>query len=285
MTSLDWESQNPMSRKAEDSPQTDDQILVDTPEALNDESHLVNPEHFLPTWFRILAALIVVAGIGACLWVIVRYVIDPDKNASPDQLGLSSILIFLVALLALLAIPLGKLNLRLKKIGPFEFEEIVRTQAKERFEELAEIREKISSLERRPAPQRHIPKFYTRVGFDEVTTTLDRDNEVPFSTQQNDELRMTADANESPQNMESELDSLAPTDELKNLLISFLTKYGRYAFSPSRIKAWGQTRQGFDRLGDYSSSKIRNCLQELVREGLAKTALSQKGNTLYKIDL
>lgn len=71
--------------------------------------------------------------------------------------------------------------------------------------------------------------------------------------------------------------------ELRGLLTDFLTKYHNWAFSPSRIRAWGSQQQGFSTLTNYEHPFIRSTLQKMVSEGVLETRISKKGNTLYRI--
>jgi len=71
--------------------------------------------------------------------------------------------------------------------------------------------------------------------------------------------------------------------ELKNLLIRFLTTYSKWAFSPSRIKAWGVQQQGFSELSEYDHPFIRTTLQKMVTENILETRVSKKGNTLFRV--
>jgi len=71
--------------------------------------------------------------------------------------------------------------------------------------------------------------------------------------------------------------------DLRDLLVAFLTKYNTWAFSPSRIRAWGAQQQGFSALSSYEHPFIRSTLQKLVSENVLDTRVSKKGNTLYRI--
>ena len=73
--------------------------------------------------------------------------------------------------------------------------------------------------------------------------------------------------------------------QLRNLLMEFLTKYKEWAFSPSRIRAWGSQQQGFSALSNYEHPFIRSTLQKMVSEGLLETRLSKKGNTLFRVPI
>lgn len=71
--------------------------------------------------------------------------------------------------------------------------------------------------------------------------------------------------------------------KLRALLVEFLTKYKEWAFSPSRIRAWGSQQQGFAALANYEHPFLRGTLQKMVSEGVLETRISKKGNTLYRI--
>jgi hypothetical protein len=86
--------------------------------------------------FGIIAAVVLV--------LIVRYAVGSD--AKPSELGLGPVLIFCLAGMASLSIPWDKLGLRLKKVGPFEFEEVIRNQKKEQSESLAFLQEQLDRL-------------------------------------------------------------------------------------------------------------------------------------------
>lgn len=73
--------------------------------------------------------------------------------------------------------------------------------------------------------------------------------------------------------------------ELRKLLLEFLNKYSSWAFSPSRIRAWGAKQQGFSELSNYDYQFIRSTLQKLVTENELETRISKKGNTLYRAPL
>lgn len=71
--------------------------------------------------------------------------------------------------------------------------------------------------------------------------------------------------------------------DLRNLLLEFLTKYKQWAFSPSRIRAWGSQQQGFSPLSNYEHPFIRSTLQKMASENVLETTISKKGNTLYRV--
>ena len=71
--------------------------------------------------------------------------------------------------------------------------------------------------------------------------------------------------------------------ELRELLFKFLTTYSKWAFSPTRIRAWGSKQQGFSDLENYDYHFIRTTLQKMVSNNILETRISKKGNTLYRI--
>ena len=73
--------------------------------------------------------------------------------------------------------------------------------------------------------------------------------------------------------------------QLRELLTQFLTKYKKWAFSPSRIRAWGSQQQGFSGFSAYEYPFVRSTLQKMVSENILETRVSKKGNTLYRIPL
>lgn len=83
----------------------------------------------------------------------------------------------------------------------------------------------------------------------------------------------------------SDLTESSQEPELRKLLMQFLTKYKDWAFSPSRIRAWGSQQQGFSSLADYKYPFIRGTLQKMVSENILETRISKKGNTLYRVPL
>ena len=226
--------------------------MADDPKS--DDVRLDSAEHLLPTWVRWIVGLVVIAAICSCVLIIVRYIQDPAKNAKPDEIGLSSILIFLAVALAVVAVPLKKLNRWFKKIGPLELAAVVETQAKERVEELSEIREKISHLERQLPP---------RDLFVLAKNRAERDFEV---------------ADDIPVD-QGVVRVISEGEDLEKVLLAFLKRNSRTSFSPSKIRVLLEKRD----VSGYSTPQIRNALQDLVRRGLVRTKISQKGNTLYKI--
>lgn len=73
------------------------------------------------------------------------------------------------------------------------------------------------------------------------------------------------------------------TQELRPLILKFLTDFQPNAYSPLRINKWGARQPGYEKLAYYRQGLIRTVLQGLVAEGRVATKVSRLGNTLYKI--
>lgn len=72
---------------------------------------------------------------------------------------------------------------------------------------------------------------------------------------------------------------------LQDLLLNFLKKYSRWAFSPLRIQKWGSKQPGFENLNLYSVNEIREKLEEMLSAGNLEERESKKRNKLYRIKL
>ena len=72
---------------------------------------------------------------------------DPDY-IDPDKYGLPSVLIFSTTILFATNIPWHKLGLRIKKIGMIELEQVVKGQAKNNSNELADLQKQIDELKK-----------------------------------------------------------------------------------------------------------------------------------------
>lgn len=70
--------------------------------------------------------------------------------------------------------------------------------------------------------------------------------------------------------------------ELEDLLAKFLRCFKAWAFSPSRIRDWGSTKDGFYDLNNYSLEEIKTGLRRLLAKDIISTRISKKGNTLYR---
>jgi len=105
------------------------------------------PTFEIPKWLRVSAVIVLSIILFAALALFITAVFGFGK-VDPSKLGLSNLIIFSVLGLFVFLIPWHDYGLRLKKFGPFEFEQILITQAKEHATELRELRERILKLER-----------------------------------------------------------------------------------------------------------------------------------------
>ncbi|MEM9937761.1 MAG: toll/interleukin-1 receptor domain-containing protein [Pseudomonadota bacterium] len=71
--------------------------------------------------------------------------------------------------------------------------------------------------------------------------------------------------------------------DLRALLIQFLRAYRQWSFSALRVANWGAQQPGFETLANVSKDEIRVELDSMVSAGIAKTRLSKKGGTLYRL--
>ena len=134
------------------------------------------------------------------------------------------------------------------------------------------------------APWRKLGVRITKIGgieFEQIVATQ--------ASEHAEELAYLQDRIEILETKIRKLDELTEFTEsfeepkLREELEQFLTKYQKWAFSPSRIRAWGSKQQGFSVLANYEYPFIRSTLQKMVSDGTLETRISRKGNTLYRI--
>lgn len=101
----------------------------------------------IPRWYRVVAAVIGSALLLLPLAYILRYSLNPSRFVSPAALGLGQLVLAGTFILLAAITPWRSLGLRLRKVGIFEFDRVIRTQASEHAEELTEIRERLNELE------------------------------------------------------------------------------------------------------------------------------------------
>lgn len=71
-------------------------------------------------------------------------------------------------------------------------------------------------------------------------------------------------------------------DDLKRLLLDFLRDHSPTAFSPSKIQSECENQATYSKLVTHDTRFIRSTLQKMVSEGLLATAVSRRGNTLFR---
>ena len=124
----------------------------------------------------------------------------------------------------------------------------------------------------------------TKIGGIEFKDIVERQ-----ATEHTEELAYLQDRIEDLENQNRENDGISKLREtleepvLRETLLSFLNKYHKWAFSPSRISVWGAKQQGYSSLSTYTHPMIRNTLQKMVAENELETRISKKGNTLYRV--
>ncbi|RVU35205.1 hypothetical protein EOI86_20540 [Hwanghaeella grinnelliae] len=179
---------------------------------------------------------------------------------APKDLDLSTILVLTTVGFLFFSIPWRQLGFSLTKFGPLEFERKLEGQSEEHIQVISLLEERIDDLE----------TLVQAVG----GQTQQSEN----SDAANDALSVEKPAG-APISRNTEKIGEA---ELRELVVSFLTQYSKWAFSPSRIENWGSTKPGFENLSN-DGKLLRKTLRKLVADGVADTKISQKGLTLYKI--
>lgn len=206
------------------------------------DSPLDRSEVSVPTWLRLAAVAFFLVLLVLSIFLFAKYLCDPTvEGLAPDKLGLPYLISFSVIGGILFMIPWGRYGLRIKKVGPIEFQEILSTQADEHTKEIVELREQISSLRNLKSEGEN----YSDTAYGSIAQP--------------------------------------PSLELRRLLITFLTEYQHWAFSPIRVQYWGSQQPNFEKLNDFKVDEIRYALQSMVAEGKLETRISKKGNTLYRI--
>lgn len=210
--------------------------------------------HF-PLWLRCIAVVVLAAIIIASLFAFLYFFRHPDTDFTPDKLGIVNLLIFSLFGMVVFLIPWEDYGLRIKKFGPFEFGELLAAQATELATQTTEHVEDIELLRARIQTLENDFVGAERMG--KAKPLGIRDTEIKQSRERQ--------------------------ETLESRLLEFLRKWQRYGFSPLRIKKWGAKQQGFTDLSSHSTVEIRRALQSLVAKGELETAISQKGNTLYRL--
>lgn len=91
-------------------------------------------------------ALAVVFGVPATVIVILLFRYALRNDAKPSELGLGTILVFCLTVLAIIFVPWHAFGLRLSKIGFLEFKEVIKTQKYEQSESIAFLQGQIDAL-------------------------------------------------------------------------------------------------------------------------------------------
>lgn len=100
----------------------------------------------IPKWLRVTVSLVLATILLISLVIFVLYIFGCIQ-AEPSKLGLSNLVIFSILGLCVFLIPWHDYGLKIRKFGPFEFEQVLNTQAKEHAEEIGDLRERLKLLE------------------------------------------------------------------------------------------------------------------------------------------
>jgi len=109
-------------------------------------ARLPSQEFSLSKGMKIAFGLIFGIPAFLVLLMLLNYGLRPD--AKPSEFSLGPILIFCLTGLVIVLVPWGALGLRLKKIGPLEFEQVISTQKKEQSETFAFLQGRIDELKK-----------------------------------------------------------------------------------------------------------------------------------------
>lgn len=202
-----------------------------------------------PVWLRFTAVVTLVLLFTLSVVFFVVYLFWPQKAFEPSKIGVGNLTIFSFLGIIVFLIPWEDYGLRIRKFGPFEFEQILRTQAQEHIEELNDLRIRISQLEESGQPAES------------------RIEETQASTEFSN----------------AKLVAVERSRRLRKRLLEFLTSHDRWAFSPARIAVWGSRQREFKDLKEYNTVEIRRMLQAMVADGELETRISKRGNTLYRV--
>jgi hypothetical protein len=224
-------------------------------------------EEPLPPRLRITAVVTLSALLLLSVGTIILYMYTGDQKFEPAKFGVGNLIAF--CLIGLLFLNLRIDWRRVSKLGPIELEKALSRQASERDRDIARLEDRIDQI----------------ILHDRVKMP-DFDIEGMHESAQ----RPAAEGSGPQLNVEA-LEGLAvkPAKEappaqrrLEDELSVFLNKYDRWAFSPSRIIAWGALQPGFESLANHDSGQVRRALQAMVAAGRAETRVSPAGNTLYR---
>lgn len=201
----------------------------------------------IPIWLRLAAVIVLSLLLAFSIALFVRYLISPTNGLEPSKVGLGNLIIFCLLGILFFLVPWEDFGLRIRKFGPFEFEQILNGQAEEHIDEVNDLRVRISRLEAKL------------------------------------NVKRTADESVEDSVDDSQDASQQRSEELQDRLLKFLRDHEKYAFSPARISIWGQKQKGFTELKDCTIDEIRRLLQSMVAREKLVTRISKNGNTLYRV--
>lgn len=93
--------------------------------------------------------LAIIFGVPATVIVILLFRYALRADAKPSELGLGTILVFCLTVLAVIFVPWDAFGLRLSKIGFVEFKEVIKTQKHEQSESIAFLQDQIDALKQK----------------------------------------------------------------------------------------------------------------------------------------
>lgn len=207
----------------------------------------------IPVYLRIVLTTVLALVAFGSLVTLFSYSLGIPSVQDPSGLGLNDLILFCLAGIIFINLPLEKMNI---KIGSIEFKKQLEGQSEEQKRFNVELSERIDRIEEA------ISKPPTGVPL------LDSPTQLAVETLERQEVTS---------------EEKIKQDALRKTLTDFFNRYPRWYFNAPRIKEWGSTQEGFDIFNDYSAHQISLKLQQMLYDGDVKTKISKEGSTLYKL--
>ena len=186
-----------------------------------------------------------------------------NTHPKPSEIDAGYILLFSCAAFALLVIPWQKIEFIPTEIAGVKFERILGAQKKEQIEEFVAIRNDIKNLRAR-LDALDVPGRLPQISAAADRPSLPDIVVIP-----------------TPEPTKPKIAAQSVSDELTTLLIKFFTTFKGSFFSVSRIRNWGGQQKDFESLKQFTHGQIKAKVFDLVAENTLRTAISQRGNTIY----
>lgn len=219
----------------------------------------------LPPWLRIASVVMLSALLLLSVGTILLYMYTGEQRFEPAKFGVGNLIVFCIGGLLFLNLRIDWR--RVSKLGPIELEKALSRQASERDQDIARLEDRIDRIVRHSSA---------------MAPDIDLTHEpARRPTPEGSGAQLHVEALEGLSVKPAE-EAPPARRELEDELSAFLSKYDRWAFSPSRIIAWGAQQPSFGNLANYDSGKVRRALQAMVASGKAETRVSPVGKTLYR---
>lgn len=192
-----------------------------------------------------LGIIMISVGLLSIVFYLVQFNLDMN-TPNPRELQASTMIAFGTFLLIILHFPWSKM-----KFGDFELERAIQEQSQGYSMYIEKLKEELQKYKGLASPQKP-----TKIAGDHK---YGKDPEVEH------------------------VEILEDEDEVKKLLLKFLSEWSSYGFTISRIINWGGNHKKYKTFQKLSSMELRLLADKLVREGKVRTRISSNGNVLYQI--